>query len=250
MFFKPWGTPQQPTQQPAPNIPAQSLYQPSPSTPSTSSARPSTPNNPSSTGLAPHTRPAVVGSSSVESRPQSPSYSQPSPAAGASIIPLLRDKSVDELRKILQDKKAYNEVFHSIDQVKDQKALYGELRRETRQLSRKNLEKENQMLELKNQCTVIRTTELATAEEKFHALDKRVKEAISFLAPGVLLERLQEAAKAAEKESDDLHEELNDRKIEGTDFIQKYKKLRTIYHRRTLLYLGAKHHLQANSAVK
>jgi len=106
------------------------------------------------------------------------------------------------------------------------------------------------MLELKNQCTVIRTTELATAEEKFHVLDKRVREAMSFLAPGVLLERLQEAAKAAEKESDDLHQELSDRKIELIDFIQKYKKLRTIYHRRTLLYLAAKHHVQANSAVK
>lgn len=249
MFFKPWGAPQQPAQQPAPNIPAQSLYQPSPS-PSTSSAHPSTPNNPSSAGVAPHTRPAVVGSSNVESRPQSPSYSQPSPAAGASIIPLLRNKSLDELRKILTDKKVYREVFHSIDQVKDQKALHGELQRETRQLARKNLQKENQMLELKNQCTVIRTSELATAKEKFHALDNRVKEAMSFLAPGVLLERLQEAAKAAEKESDDLHQELNDRKIELIDFIQKYKKLRTIYHRRTLLHLAAKHHVQANSAVK
>lgn len=250
MFFKPWGAPQQPTQQPAPNIPAQSLYPPSPSTPSTSSARPSTPNNPSSTGLAPHARPAVVGSSSVDSRPQSPSYSQPSPAAGASIIPLLRDKSVDELKKILTDKKAYTEVFYSIGQVKDQKAVHGELQRGTGQLARKNLEKENQILELKNQCTIIRTTELATAEEKFHALDKRVKEAISFLAPGVLLERLKEAAKAAEKESDDLHQELNDRKIELIDFIQKYKKLRTIYHRRTLLHLATKHHLQANSPAK
>ncbi|KAH9327711.1 hypothetical protein KI387_007889, partial [Taxus chinensis] len=234
------GTQQQSPQQQAPNIPTQSWYPPSVLSPSTSSSRPSTPNNSSSAGQSPRPRPPTVGNNNVDSRPQSPSYSQPSPAAGASIIPLLRDKSVDELRKILTDKKAYNEVFHSIDQVRDQDALHDELQREATQLARKNLENESQIVELRNQCTIIRTTELAAAQEKFHELEKRVQESISFCAPGVLLERLRDAANAADEESENLHQQLLAGELELSDFIQKFKKIRLTYHRRTLLQLAGK----------
>ncbi|GLJ04703.1 hypothetical protein SUGI_0001630 [Cryptomeria japonica] len=240
MFKSFWGTQQQSPQQQAPNIPTQSWYPPSVLSPSTSSSRPATPNNLLSAGQSPRSRPPTVGNNNVDSRPQSPSYSQPSPAAGASIIPLLRDKSVDELRKILSDKKAYNEIFHSIDQVKDQDALHDELQRETTQLARKNLHKESQIVELRNQCTIIRTTELAAVQEKFHELEKRVQESVSFCAPGVLLERLRDAATAADDESENLHQQLLAGEMELSDFIQKYKKLRASYHRRTLLHLAAK----------
>uniref|UniRef100_A0A0C9S3G7 TSA: Wollemia nobilis Ref_Wollemi_Transcript_29148_1095 transcribed RNA sequence n=1 Tax=Wollemia nobilis TaxID=56998 RepID=A0A0C9S3G7_9CONI len=240
MFKSLWGAQQQSPQQQVPDIPTQSWYPPSVLSPSTSSSRPSTPSNVSSSGQSPRVRPPAVGNSNVDSRPQSPSYSQPSPAAGASIIPLLRDKSVDELRRIVSDKKVYNEFFHSIDQVRDQDALHDELKRETTQLARKNLEKQSQIVELKNQCTIIRTTELAAAQERFHELGKQVQESVSFYAPGVLLERLHDAANAVDEESENLHRQILAGELDLSNFIQRYKKLRTIYHRRYLTYLAAK----------
>eukprot|EP01018_Ginkgo_biloba_P021365 Gb_34651 [translate_table: standard] len=240
MFKALWGTQQQPAQQSVPDIPTQSWYPPSVLSPSTGSSRPSTPSNQSPAGPSPRPRPAAGPNSNVDSRPQSPSFSQPSPAAGASIIPLLRDKSVDELRKILTDKKAYNEVFHSIDQVKDQDALRDELQKETTQIARRNLEKEPQIVELRNQCAIIRTTELAAAQEKFNEVEKRVHEAVSMCAPGVLLQRLQDAANAADEETENLHRQLLAGEMCLSEFVQKYRKLRTIYHRRTLLHLAVK----------
>eukprot|EP00252_Welwitschia_mirabilis_P013010 TRINITY_DN28752_c0_g1_i1.p1 TRINITY_DN28752_c0_g1~~TRINITY_DN28752_c0_g1_i1.p1 ORF type:complete len:235 (+),score=48.77 TRINITY_DN28752_c0_g1_i1:282-986(+) len=229
-----FGTSQRPSQQ-SPSIPTQSWYPPSVLSPSTSSI------HRSDTSSSP-----MTSRTNMESRPQSP-YSQPSPAAGASIISRLKDKSVDDLKRLLTNKEAYKEVFLSVDQVKDQETLYKELRKETEELARRNLEKESELLELKNQCTVIRTAELAAAQERLQGLERRIREASSFCAPGVLLERLQCAAKSSEEESDDLHQELMDGKIELNCFIQKYKKLRTLYHKRSLLHLAAKCHVYAET---
>ncbi|XP_062014281.1 uncharacterized protein LOC133730771 [Rosa rugosa] len=73
-------------------------------------------------------------------------------------LPLLRasaSKRVDELRKLLSDKDAYHQFFLSLDQVKVQNNLREELRKETLQLTRENLEKEPRMVELRNQVGFI-----------------------------------------------------------------------------------------------
>ena len=49
-----------------------------------------------------------------------------------------------------------------------------------------------------------------------------------------------EAMSKVEEESDVLHRQLLDKEIDLQTFIQKYKKLRNIYHRRALLHLAAK----------
>ncbi|KAE9455733.1 hypothetical protein C3L33_12364, partial [Rhododendron williamsianum] len=75
---------------------------------------------------------------------------------------------IDELRKLLADKDAYRQFLLSLDQVKIQNNLRVELQKETLQLARENLEKEPRIMELQNQCRIIRTTELAAAQEKLH----------------------------------------------------------------------------------
>ncbi|XP_071680871.1 vacuolar protein-sorting-associated protein 37 homolog 1-like [Lolium perenne] len=84
--------------------------------------------------------------------------------------------SVDELQRLLKDKEAYNAFFNSLDQVKTQNNLRDELRRETLQLARENLEREQRISELRNQCTIIRTTELATAEDRLADLERQKDE--------------------------------------------------------------------------
>ncbi|KAF8396490.1 hypothetical protein HHK36_018113 [Tetracentron sinense] len=209
-------------------IPVQSWYPPS-VIGSPNSSRPSTPSSSSSTSLNVQ-RPSE--------QTQSPSHVSPAEAAG--IIVLLKDKSVDELRKLLSDKDAYNQFLLSLDQVKTQNNLRNELRHETLQLARENLEKEPRILELRNQCRIIRTTELAATQEKLDELDRQKEETLRFCSPLNLLRKLQDAMNEADKESEALHQKLLEREIDLGGFVHKYRKLRTTFHRRSLTHLAAK----------
>lgn len=51
---------------------------------------------------------------------------------------------------------------------------------------------------------------------------------------------VSEAMNKTEEESENLHRQLLDREIDLGAFVQKYKKLRTTYHKRALIHLAAK----------
>ncbi|GER54270.1 modifier of rudimentary protein [Striga asiatica] len=182
--------------------------------------------------------PGSFGSSRPNDRPST--LSNVSPAEAASIISVLKDKSVDELRKLLSDKDAYQNLLLSVEPVKTQNRVKDELRNETVQLARENLEKEPRIMELRNQCRIIRTTELATTQEKLHELEKKKEETLKYYSPSSLLNRLQDAMNKTEEESEALHRKLLDREIDLSDFVQKYKKMRYAYHKRALTHLAAK----------
>ncbi|XP_050380440.1 vacuolar protein-sorting-associated protein 37 homolog 1 [Argentina anserina] len=224
-MFKFWGS-QEPQAQPRPDDDAassqQSWYPPSVSSPT---PRPLTPSRTSSTP-------------NLGSRANSPSPVSPTEAAG--VIASLKDKSVDELRKLMSDKEAYHQFFLSLEQVKVQNNLKEELRKETLQLSRENMEKEPRMVELRNQCRIIRTTELAAAQERLNELERQKEDTLKSCAPASLLQRLQEAMNKTEEESEDLHRQLLNGEIDISTFVPKYKKLRNTYHRRALVHLAAK----------
>lgn len=209
-------------------MPTQSWF-PSSFLGSSSSLRPSTPTSSSN-----------MNTFNMSDRPQSPSTGLPSPAEAAGVIARLRDKSIDELRKLLTDKNAYETFFNSLDQVRDQNNLRNELREETVQLARENLEKETRISELRNQCRIIRTTELATAQEKLKELEKQKDEILRFYSPLSLMQNLQDAMNKNEEESEVLHDKLLERDVDLATFLQKYKKLRNTYHRRALTHLAAK----------
>ncbi|PKI57644.1 vacuolar protein-sorting-associated protein 37 homolog 1-like [Punica granatum] len=222
-MFRFWGSQEQQEQSRAQDSSSPSWYPPSVGSSPTSS-RPSTP------GSSSH------GSFSLSSH--TTSHVSPSEASG--IINQLKDKSVDELRKLLSDEDAYNQFLLSLDQVKMQNNLRDELRNETLQLARNNLEKEPQIMELRNQCRIIRTTELAAAQEKLNELEKRKEETMKSLSPSSFLQKLQEAMNKTEEDSEALHRQLLEHEIELGAFVQKYKKLRNIYHRRALIHLAAR----------
>ncbi|PIN21470.1 hypothetical protein CDL12_05815 [Handroanthus impetiginosus] len=196
----------------------------------------------SSNTSRPTTPGAGTSSSLGMSRPsdRTNSLSNVSPAEAASIIAMLKDKSVDELRKLLSDKDAYQNLLLSLEPVKTQNRVRDELRNETLQLARENLEKEPRIMELRNQCRIIRTTELATAQEKLHELERKKEETLKYYSPSSLLNRLQDAMNKTDEESDKLHRQLLDREIDLSAFVQKYKKMRYTYHKRALTHLAAK----------
>ncbi|XP_041025028.1 vacuolar protein-sorting-associated protein 37 homolog 1 [Juglans microcarpa x Juglans regia] len=227
-MFKFWGSQDQQSQSRPQDGSSQSWYPPSVVS-SPSSSRPGTPGSSSSGSFSSH-RPS--------DRPHSPSNVSPTEAAG--LIAVLKDKSVDDLRKLLSDKNAYHQFLLSLDQVKIQNNLRDELRKETLQLARENLEKEPRIMELRTQCRIIRTTELAAAQEKLNELERKKEESLKFYSPASLLQRLQEAMNKTEEESEYLHRQFLEREIDLGAFVQKYKKLRTTYHRRALVHLAAK----------
>ncbi|XP_060176970.1 vacuolar protein-sorting-associated protein 37 homolog 1-like [Lycium barbarum] len=230
MFNKLWGGGQQPQQRPQEGN-NDSWYPPSVgSSQSPGSSRPGTPSSSGSYGVQ---RPT--------DRPSSVSHVSPAEAAG--IIAALKDKSVDELRNLLSNKDAYQNFLLSLEPVKTQNKVRDDLRNETLQLARENLEKEPQIMELRNQCTIIRTTELAAAQENLHELQRRKEELLKFYSPVSLLHRLQDAMKKTEVESESLEKQLLEGEIDLTSFVQKCKKLRHIYHKRALTHLAAKTHL-------
>ncbi|KAJ4705059.1 vacuolar protein-sorting-associated protein 37-like 1-like [Melia azedarach] len=226
-MFKFWGSNEQQAQPRPQDVTSQSWYPPSVVSPDFS--RPSTASV-SSYGSFNLQRPTE--------QPQSPSHVAPAEAAG--IIALLKDKSVDELRKLLADKDAYNQFLLSIDQVKIQNNIRDELSKETLQIAKDNLDKEPRIMELRNQCKIIRTTELAAAQEKLLDLERQKEQLLKLYSPASLLQRLQEAMNKTEEESEELHRQLLDRETDVGAFVQKYKKLRTTYHRRALIHLAAK----------
>ncbi|KAI5013180.1 hypothetical protein ZWY2020_028134 [Hordeum vulgare] len=224
-----FGSSQQQQQQPEPNFPnisTQSWYPPSVGGSS------SLPSTPSSSGASPHQR--------ASDHPQPSSRGQPSPAEAAGIIARLRDRSVDELQRLLKDKESYNAFFNSLDQVKTQNNLRDELRKETLQLARENLEKEQRILELRNQCTIIRTTELAAAEDRLAELERQKDEIMKSYSPAALLDKLQSTMAKLDEESEELHQKFLEKDVDLPTFVQKYKKLRAAHHKCALLNLSGK----------
>ncbi|XP_078157197.1 vacuolar protein-sorting-associated protein 37 homolog 1-like [Carex rostrata] len=161
-------------------------------------------------------------------------------AESAGIISRLKDKSVDGLKKLLSDKDAYNALLNSLDEVKNQNHTYEDLQKETLQLAEANAEKQASIIELKNQSTIIRTSELASAQEKLAELLRQRDEIINSYSLRNLNDKLKEAAYKADQESDMLQTKILKEEVDIRTFIQDYKNLRIAHHRRTLLHLAAK----------
>ncbi|CAL4971314.1 unnamed protein product [Urochloa decumbens] len=206
------------------DIPTQSWYPPPVVG---SSSRPSTPT---SSGASQH--------QSASDHPRPSSHGQPSPAEAAGIIGRLKDKSIEELQRLLKDKEAYNVFFNSLDQVKTQNNVRDELRKETLQLARENLEKEQRILELRNQCTIIRTTELAAAQDRLTDLERQKDDIMRSYSPAALLDKLQTSMAKLDEESEELHGKFLEKDTDLPTFVPKYKKLRTAYHKQALLHLA------------
>ncbi|XP_052730010.1 vacuolar protein-sorting-associated protein 37 homolog 2 isoform X2 [Vigna angularis] len=70
----------------------------------------------------------------------------------AGLVATFKDKSVDELRKLLSNKDAYQQFLNSLEEVKIQNHVTDELCKENLQLADENLRKEPRIVELSNQA--------------------------------------------------------------------------------------------------
>uniref|UniRef100_A0A804Q592 VPS37 C-terminal domain-containing protein n=2 Tax=Zea mays TaxID=4577 RepID=A0A804Q592_MAIZE len=107
-----------------------------------------------------------------------------------------------------------------------------------KETGRGNLEKEQRILELRNQCTIIRTTKLAAAQDRLTDLERQKDDIMRSYSPAALLDKLQTSMAKLDKESEELHQKFLEKDIDLPTFVQKYKKLRTAYHKQALLHLA------------
>ncbi|XP_023738088.1 vacuolar protein-sorting-associated protein 37 homolog 1 [Lactuca sativa] len=222
-MFKFWGSPQE-----------QQVSSPRPQESTTNSWYPPSASPPSSSGSPiPNDINSNTYTERLEDRSHLSSHETQSP------VVYLQDKSIDELRRLLSDQGAYQQFLLSIDPVRTQNNVRDELKKETLQLARENLEKEPQITELRNQCMIIRTMELASAQEKLHDLKKKTQ-LLQCYSPDSLLNKLQECMNKTDEESEMLHEQLLGKEIDVVTFTKKYKQLRINYHKQSLTYLAAK----------
>eukprot|EP00250_Pteridium_aquilinum_P005178 c15313_g1_i2 orf=516-869(+) len=107
------------------------------------------------------------------------------------------------------------------------------------ELAKQNLEGESKIAELRNQCAIIRTMELAAAQENFGKVQEEQRNLVARSSAPVLIQKLQEAADQVDEESERLHQQLLAGEIELVEYISKYRKSRVLYHRRILTRLVA-----------
>ncbi|XP_073388283.1 vacuolar protein-sorting-associated protein 37 homolog 2 isoform X2 [Physcomitrium patens] len=186
-----------------------------------------------------------------------PSSGTHSSYAGAySSVASLKDKSSEELARLLNDRDAYDAFLHSLDEVKRLDTINAELKKsivdESKTIFMKscfthvllfraenNLVKESEIAELRTQCMIIRNTELAASRERFEELDNRYKEVQANCSPSALLHKLKDAVSKVDEDSENLHYKFLAGEIELVEFIQKYRQHRLLYHRRSLIRLAA-----------
>lgn len=256
MLFSRGGQQQQQGQPPPPT---QSWYPPSVASPTYSAPSRSPPPLPQTSGVNPLSRqnnsdarsnsgvyPPSTSAGSYSgghhpptSLPASSSGSYSSSPVPSNSVASLKDKSSEELTRLLNDKDAYNAFLRSLDEVRRLDKISGDARKSTIDDSNNNLAKESEIAELRTQCMIIRNTELAASREKFEEVEKRYREVQANCSPPALIHKLQDAASEADEESENLHRSFLAGEIELLQFIQQYRKERLLYHRRSLIRMAA-----------
>ncbi|KAG9443199.1 hypothetical protein H6P81_019053 [Aristolochia fimbriata] len=156
------------------------------------------------------------------------------------ILDALKNKSLEEFQRLLTDKKEYSEFLHSIEPVRHLDLAYSDQTKHLKELASNNLEKASQLTELKNQCTVIRA-ELGAAYQRLHELKKMEDEINSVYSASSLLDTLRGEALKSANDSDVLHHKFLAGELPVSEFVPKYSKERTLYHRRMVTHLAAKY---------
>ncbi|PWZ06153.1 Uncharacterized protein Zm00014a_017916 [Zea mays] len=88
------------------------------------------------------------------------------------------------------------------------------------------------------QCTIIRTTQLAAAQDRLTDLERQKDDIMRSYSPAALLDKLQTSMAKLDEESEELQQKFLAKDIDFPHFVQKYKKLRTAYHKQALLHLA------------
>eukprot|EP00245_Coleochaete_scutata_P006241 TRINITY_DN20493_c0_g1_i1.p1 TRINITY_DN20493_c0_g1~~TRINITY_DN20493_c0_g1_i1.p1 ORF type:complete len:209 (+),score=41.46 TRINITY_DN20493_c0_g1_i1:102-728(+) len=200
-----------------------------------------------STAPSPDPGPSALGRAGSGSRTERWPTATASTSSSAGPFPLLHDLSVEELKAVLTDQKAYQNFFFTIERVASADALRTELQKSNLEQAERSLTRESEIAELRNQCMIIRTTELAAAQERFAELRKEELRVHGNCSTSSLIEQLKKAADEVDEQSEELQRQFVQEDMDMLEFINQYKKLRVLYHTRTLTRQAAQAWYPASS---
>lgn len=116
-----------------------------------------------------------------------------------------------------------------------------ELRCSVEDAARRNISREAEMAELRNQIAIIRSSEYAPAKSAYDEKIEQQQKVLDLLSPKVLVQKLQAAAAAAEEESEDLYKRFSEGGLNLEAFVEEYTAVRALYHQRDLKAQAAVH---------
>mmetsp|Transcript_11897 Transcript_11897/g.30360 ORF Transcript_11897/g.30360 Transcript_11897/m.30360 type:complete len:307 (+) Transcript_11897:151-1071(+) len=143
--------------------------------------------------------------------------------------------SVEELRALLTDKEAYATFLSSLKAMGGIEESIKEVISKNASLAQSNLEKQQQVAELKNQMAIIRSTEVPEVRDKYDKLAKEHNSILKNINTKTLREELSKAAEDMDQSSDLLAQQLVHKDISVDQFVQQYCLQRENFHRRTMV---------------
>ncbi|QDZ20646.1 vacuolar protein-sorting-associated protein [Chloropicon primus] len=149
--------------------------------------------------------------------------------------------SEEKLLELLTDKEAYAQYMAGMKQLNNMGLSIRELVLKNQAVAESSLEKQNQIADVKNQIAIIRSTEVLEVKNKYEALAKEHNSILSSINVNTLKEKLSEAATKADEESEELSQQLVDKKISVEAFLEEFCKRRELYHKRTMVLQSLDH---------
>lgn len=144
--------------------------------------------------------------------------------------------STDELEKSLMDEASFGALLTKVmadEVVRGSSAACSveAMRRGNVALAQANLAKESELVEVRRQIAIVKSTEYEPALETFNEYRKRQEAARGNLAPEILIDRLREAVEQAEDMALELERKFFAGEISVVPFVKDYSAARARYHR-------------------
>eukprot|EP01027_Heterolobosea_sp_BB2_P010378 GEZU01015233.1.p1 GENE.GEZU01015233.1~~GEZU01015233.1.p1 ORF type:complete len:252 (+),score=75.32 GEZU01015233.1:506-1261(+) len=148
------------------------------------------------------------------------------------VFPELNDKSVEELKDLIENKQAFEDFVNNLEWAKNVTQLLNDLKKGNVALAEQNLSQEQRINELKAEIASLQE-QVGKQRAVFDQKAARQQEILQQYTPRVLLDKLNIATSQAEVESD----EISSRFIEGdsmdiNEFIKAYLEKRSLYYLR------------------
>eukprot|EP00298_Acanthocystis_sp_HF-20_P022849 c31061_g1_i1.p1 GENE.c31061_g1_i1~~c31061_g1_i1.p1 ORF type:complete len:343 (+),score=149.43 c31061_g1_i1:55-1083(+) len=145
----------------------------------------------------------------------------------------LRLKSKEELESLATNEESFKDWFGGISEVQNKTQFLAEQMQRNAELASMTLSKEKEYTQLQSEVAELRKTyqEQKTLFDQMYA--QQAQTANKLLNPQSLAQELQTAVNEAEKESEQIAEQLLDGKLTCSEFLKQFKEKRINFHVRT-----------------
>ena len=147
----------------------------------------------------------------------------------------LEKLSCEELYSMLADKDAYASFVASVHNMDSVESTMKEVSEKNLALAQANMDKQQQIAELKNQIAIIRSTEVQEIRDKYERLAKEHNNILVNINMKTLKEKMVSAAAESDELSESLHQDLLSKKLATDVFVEMYSAQREIFHKRSIV---------------